>query len=473
MHEGFQALRRGELEQAEAIFASRLREDPSDISSLRGLALICIERNNTDFAEELLRTVLRRNPDFNDARCDLARVFLSRGQYHEALAILDFDADSLSIRSEVYLLRGNAFRAIGEFEESLRCYERGYKPEYHVEFLINRVNVLTDLKRFEEAKRLMASVTATSSDNDHVLFNGSLLHLRLGNWAIGWPLHERRASKKISDQGWQSGELFRNIQDAVRDGVTPRVLLYAEQGLGDVLQYLRFLNHPGFAPCFLTVQVPVALEMLVKTNFPDVLVETNLAVLDREFDFRASLLSIPAAAGFKSESDFFSEPYLRAPSSRVLEIRDNVRGSGARRCIGIQWRGGGNPKLANRSMPIDSLSDLIGPQCRIVSLRQTPSDEEIQWLDSHGVVRLDPLMTNFVDTAAVIQNLDMVVTVDTSIAHLAGAMGVPTLLLLPYSAAWVWMEGRSDSPWYPSLTVIRQPSPGDWRSCIVEAERLL
>lgn len=472
-HEGFQALERGELEQAEAIFALRLRKDPSDTDALHGLALICFERNNTELAEALLRMVLQRKPRVVDVRCDLARIFLASARYSEALEILDFDADPLSIRSEVYLLRGNAFRAIGRLEDALRCYDRGYMPEHQVEFSINRVNVLTDLKRFDEAETLMKSITTEFPNNDHAIFNASLLHLRLGHWAAGWPLQEKRASKKTFDQGWQLGKLFENIQKAVGDRVMPRALLYAEQGLGDVIQYIRFLNLPGFRSCCLTVQVPTALAALVKINFSDVSVETDLSVLEQDFDFRCSLMSIPAAAGFKNEADFFSEPYLKAPSSRVSELRKVVRGSEARRCIGIQWRGGKNPKLANRSMPIEFLSDLIRADYRSVSLRQSPSEEESRWLDSHDLVRLDSLMNNFVDTAAVIQNLDVVVTVDTSIAHLAGAMGVPTLLLLPYSAAWVWMEDRSDSPWYPSITVIRQPSPGDWHSCIAEASRRL
>jgi ADP-heptose:LPS heptosyltransferase len=124
-------------------------------------------------------------------------------------------------------------------------------------------------------------------------------------------------------------------------------------------------------------------------------------------------------------------------------------------------------------MPVEMLSSIAERDDRIVSLRQECTDAEMQWLDRFGVARLDSLMQNFVDTAAVIENLDTVVTVDTSIAHLAGAMGKRTFVLIPYAAAWVWMEGRVDSPWYPSVTLIRQNAPDDWESCLATLATML
>jgi hypothetical protein len=157
----------------------------------------------------------------------------------------------------------------------------------------------------------------------------------------------------------------------------------------------------------------------------------------------------------------------------VAEVRAAVRGDESRQCVGIEWRGGGNPKLTNRSMQLESLAPLLSLDVRLVALRQNPTPEERRWLDAHGVVQLDPYMMNFISTAAVIQNLDTVVTIDTSIAHLAGAMGRRTIILLPYAAAWIWMEERADSPWYPSVTLIRQNAPGDWGSCLATLQSIL
>lgn len=470
--EGLQAIRRGDLDHAEGIFSKRLRENPFEAESLHGLALICLERRNPEFAKELLMAALERQPNFIDARFDLARILIAGAQYLDALELLGLHVDLLNNREEMLLLRGNALRAIGRLEEALHCYETGYAVEQKVEFAVNRSNVLTDLKRFEEAEEMLSSILSKNPDNEHVLFNFSLLQLRLGRWKAGWALQEKRPQHPLS-VGWEIGTFPNAIRDKVTTGQAARILIYSEQGLGDVIQYLRFVNHPSFIDAELKLQVPTALYELVRMSFPLVSVCTDSSVKRDLFDFKVSLLSLPAALGLKTEQELLSPPYLRGSSQRSVEVRSLVRGQKSQRCIGIQWRGGGNPKLVNRSMPIEYLDTLVSNGDRFVSLRQSPMESEARWLADRGVIRFDSLMANFDDTAAVIENLDFVVTVDTSIAHLAGAMGKKTFLLLPYSAAWGWMESRSDSPWYPSMTLIRQKSPGDWASCITALDKML
>ncbi|MBM4192531.1 MAG: tetratricopeptide repeat protein [Gammaproteobacteria bacterium] len=470
--DGMGALKRGDLEVAEGIFGALLKKNTRDAASLRGLALICLARNDSKFALELLSIAVNYQPDYLEARCDIARIFTSQGQYLDALKILDIAISDEIDLSEAQLLRGNALRALGRLQDALACYERGDAPEYYEEFSINRANVLVDLKRFDEAERLIASIVASRPDNEHARFNQALLHLRLGQWPSGWPLQESRV-KKIKDKGWRTGGLREELNEKSQRGCRPTVLVYSEQGLGDVIQYLRFLSPSWWTMAELTVQVPKALTEIVVENFPHLKVTTDPSILDQDFDLKVSLLSLPAALGFQSEQELAAQPYIRVPTSRVAAFRETVRGQSMERCIGVQWRGAGNPRLINRSMPIESLSALARHSDRIVSLRQEPTDAEAQWLDGMGIVRLDSLMMSFIDTAAVIENLDIVVTVDTSIAHLSGAMGKRTFVLIPYAAAWVWMEGRADSPWYPSVTLIRQRAPGDWASCLAALELML
>jgi len=469
--DGMSALKRGDLEIAEGIFGGLLKENAKDAASLRGLALICLARNDSKFALELLSLAVNYQPDYLQARCDVARICISTGRFLDALKVLD-PATGESIRSpEAKLLLGNALRALGRLEDALACYECSDVPEHYEEFSINRANVLVDLKRFDEADRLIASIIASNPKNEHARFNQGLLRLRLGQWSSGWPLQEARV-KKIKDKGWRIGGLQENLTERFHRGSRPTVLVYSEQGLGDVIQYSRFLSSPCWTLAELIVQVPKVLSEISVQNFPKLKITTDPSILDQDFDIKISLLSLPAALGLQSEQDLYSQPYIRAPRDRVDAVRDVVKGQ-AKRCIGVQWRGGGNPRLANRSMPMEMLSSIAERDDRIVSLRQECTDAEMQWLDRFGVARLDSLMQNFVDTAAVIENLDTVVTVDTSIAHLAGAMGKRTFVLIPYAAAWVWMEGRVDSPWYPSVTLIRQNAPDDWASCLVTLATML
>lgn len=470
--EGMRALKRGQLEVAENIFAHRLRVNPKEVESLRGLALICMARYDSSLALELLSIALQHRPNFLEARCDMARIFISKAQHREALKILDVVTLGETDISEIQLLRGNALRALGQLEDALLCYESGHAPQHHEEFSINRANVLIDMKRFKEAETVISSIVSDNPRNEHARLNQSLLWLRLGRWSSGWPLQEARL-KKTKDKGWQVGGLESALQNLRKNGSQPSVLVYSEQGLGDLIQYLRFLSSKCLKNSELTVQVPAALEKLVAVNFPGANVNTDSTVLNQDFDIKISILSLPAALGFQGEQDLHSEPYIRAPMDRAVEIRDSVRGRSTGRCIGLQWRGGDNPRLINRSMPIELLGSISGKGDRLVSLRQEPSAAEAKWLDDFAVARLDELMTSFLDTAAVIENLDIVVTVDTSIAHLAGAMGKRTIILLPFAAAWIWMEERADSPWYPSVTLIRQNAPGDWGSCLATLQSIL
>jgi len=181
------------------------------------------------------------------------------------------------------------------------------------------------------------------------------------------------------------------------------------------------------------------------------------------FDAYVPLMSLMHRLGTRLDTIPASVPYLAADAARVARLAPHLRGTGLK--LGLVWSG--NPKHGNdrhRSVPLDLLRPLLGvPGVRLFSLQVGPRAQDIAADGRIGpITDLAPHLDDFADTAAAISQLDLVVTVDTSVAHLAGALDRPTWLLLPWNADWRWLSGRTDSPWYPSMTLFRQPRYGDW-----------
>jgi len=472
---GERALESGDLEDAERNFAQAARRDPLDSIALDGLGRVCLRRHAYALAAELFQKALDLNPRQAFSQLNLARSLNELGRHEQTLDVLDRAADDMRYSPEWLLLRGNALRACGRFQESLECYSRGLAltKTDGVEFLVNKANVLTEQKHFELAEKSLVEASAREPDNHHILFNLSLLRLRVGDWREGWRLHEHRPQMTAEVVRASQSSLATNVHHSMKQSKT--ILLGFEQGLGDTIQFLRFVNDVYFKDKSVTICVQEPLRRLTELSFPSCRVSDQKDINSEKFDQTLSLLSIPAFLELDSERDIHSVPYLRADPLRVEELRKALQVERRGLAIGIQWRGSDNPKLRNRSIPFEIFDKILPEGAIIFSLRKEVTHEERFWLQSREIIDLSDLMSDFCETAAVIENLDLVVTCDTSIAHLAGALGKRVVVLLPYAGAWVWMENRQDSPWYASMGLVRQKSPGDWESCAdaIRRQRLL
>jgi len=472
---GERALEDGNLEDAELNFAQALRQNPLDSIALDGLGRVCLRRHAFALAAELFQKALDLNPRQVVSQLNLARSLNELGQYERTLDVLERSADDVRSLPEWLLLRGNALRACGRYQESLECYSLGLTltKTDGVEFLVNKANVLTEQKNFELAGKALVEASTREPDNHHVLFNLSLLRLRVGDWGEGWPLHEHRPQVIADIARASQSSLATKVPHSIKQ--PKKILLFFEQGLGDTIQFLRFVNHEYFCDRSVTICVPTSLRRLAEFSFPSCRVTDQKDINPENFDQSLSLLSIPAFIRFDSERDVYSTPYLRADPLRVAEARKSLQVERKGLAIGIQWRGSDNPKLKNRSIPLGIFDKILPEGAVVFSLRKEVTREEKLWLQSREVIDLSDSMSDFFETAAFIENLDVVVTCDTSIAHLAGALGKRVVVLLPYAGGWVWMESRQDSPWYSSMSLVRQQSPGHWESCAdtIRRQRLL
>jgi Flp pilus assembly protein TadD len=416
--------------------ALALRPGDPDLWNSRAGALRQLGR--LDESAAAAREALRLRPDFAEAALNLGNAHLKRDRVAEALDAYRF-ANSIKPDYSVGLCgQALALRALGRFAEAR--------------------------KAFEEAERL-GNVEAVSGRG--------CLDLTLGDFERGWEGYEARwISGKSLDEAL--GLRFPKWRGPGRSG--ERVLVLNDHGLGDTIQFARYLPmmiRAGSIPTFLG---PAKLHRLLSTQSGVRLVEKTPE--SEPFDAQIAISSLPRAFATRLDSVPADVPYLRAEPELAKKWAGLIGPAGVK--IGIVWQGNANPEAdMARSMPLAAFAPLAAaPDVRLVSLQKGFGVEQLAALPPGMRVEtlgedFDAGPDAFIDAAAAIMHLDLVVTCDTSIAHLAGALGRPVWVALKEDAEWRWLRDRDDSPWYPTMRLFRQKRRGDWGSVFVEMARRL
>lgn len=366
--------------------------------------------------------------------------------------------------AEALANRGAALRMLGRIEDALADYDRALaiapdSPEAHN----NRGVALAALNRHREAIAAYTRALTLRPSYDRARFNRALSHLVLGEFEPGWQDHESR---------WTGSEMHRGARslpgrawDGREDLHGKTVLLYAEQGLGDAIQFSRYAAqvHGLGARVVLEAHAPLA-PLLASLEGVDQVVAFGEAL--PPFDLHCALMSLPLVLGTRADSIPASIPYLKAADERVASWRARLRDAPGLR-VGLAWSGSRTLRNdANRSIALERLAPLAAAGRTLFAVQKDIRDADRAALDVLPVRSFADELTDFAETAALVQSLDVVVSVDTVAAHLAGALGKPVWVLLPFSPDWRWMLDREDSPWYPTARLFRQPAIGDWAAAI-------
>lgn len=364
--------------------------------------------------------------------------------------------------------RGNLQQSRGQLDAAVASYDGAIlaKPDF-AEAHANRGVALVGLIRLPEALASFDAAIAIKSNYAEAYFGRAVARLLAGDFARGWPDFEWRWRRTNGPPGLQRREFAQPLWVGETSIAGKSLLVHSEIGLGDTLQFCRYvtlLSDLGITVIF-QVQPPL-LELL--RNLQGV---THVVAEGRPlpaFDYHCPLLSLPLA--FKTELDTIPAPrhYLRADPAKVARWRSTLAERDGLR-VGLVWRGDpNNPDNHRRSIPLSELLRELPGGVRYVSLqRELTADEE-------RIVRANPSLSrlahdlNFGETAAVCECVDLVISVDTSVAHLSAALGRATWILLPFSPDCRWLLDREDSPWYPTVTLYRQESIGDWRSVLAK-----
>jgi tetratricopeptide (TPR) repeat protein len=321
---------------------------------------------------------------------------------------------------------------------------------------------LTDSLRFEEAEASFDEAIALQPRLSEPYFNQGLVYLRRGDFERGWELYDRRP---MIDRGATLGGAAR-LWDGSREIAGKTVFTYAEQGLGDTIQFCRYAILLRERGARVVLAVQDGLRALLRGLGPGIDV-VGLGEDPGDFDFHCPLLSLARAFGTRLDSIPSAVPYLRPDPARVSIWRERLGTQG--RLIGVRWQGSTGRADAGRSFHARHFEAIAHiPGVRMLSLQKGAGSEQL--LELPGSLRIENLGAEFepggrdafLDVAAVMECLELVITSDTSIAHLAGALGRPTWVLLKHVPDWRWLLDRDDSPWYPTMRLFRQNRPGDW-----------
>jgi len=496
--QAYHSFQQGHLDKAERLCAGILQYRSEDFDALTLLGLLNVQRRRPLEALRLLSQALKVNSGSADAMSNLGLALHAAGRFEEAVAsyrnALRFAPD----HSEILYNLGNACLELGRVDEALASYDDVLaKSSGHVGALVNRGNALLRLNRPADALANYDKALAAVSGHPQILtnrghalrrldrpaealvdfkaalaaapefpeahFEAAMTLLTLGDFDAGWKEYEWR---------WKAGAFARHrrqfnaplwLGDEPVSGKT--ILLHAEQGFGDTIQFIRYAPLLASRGAKVICEVQPELQPLL-ARLEGVTVVAAGAPLPA-FDLHCPLLSLPLAFRTRPETIPAAIPYLAAPPER-LAVWQNRLPAGRRRA-GFVWSGQPSHKNdSNRSIALSRLAALFeNPLIQYFSLQsdlRAADGEALRGLPN--LVHLGDGFRDFADTAAAIALLDVVISVDTAVAHLAGALGKPVFILLPYAADFRWMRERDDTPWYPTAKLFRQPAFGDWDSVI-------
>jgi tetratricopeptide (TPR) repeat protein len=454
-------------EEALAMYERALNARPDHAEALCNRGVVLHELGRLDAALDGYERALALRPDYAEALLNRGNARKALQRFADALESYDGALKARPDYAEAWSNRGVVLQRLRRFDEAVASFDRALvaRPDF-AEALNNRADALQELGRFDEALACYDRALALASDYAEAGLNRALLLLLSGAFAQGWAAYEWRrklpswASRSFAAPEWSGEELGGK-----------RLLLHAEQGFGDTIQFVRYARLAAARGARVVLEAQPPLEALLAASSCAETVLATGAPLP-PFDLHCPLLSLPRLLGTTAATIPADIPYIRPPPERLEAWRAWLPHDAP--LIGLAWSGHpANSKDHDRSIPFAQLAPLLRvPGVRFVSLQKdVRASDAAAFAGCTGVIDLRARLNDFADTAAVIAGLDLIITVDTAVAHLAGAMGKPVWVLLPAVPDFRWLLERADSAWYPSARLFRKS--GDWDEVVARVAREL
>jgi tetratricopeptide (TPR) repeat protein len=492
--EGASCWNEGRREEAIVLVDAALKEKPDYPEALCMGGYILGQSGKRDAALAFYRQALKIASDLAVAWSNSGKLLFELQRYDEALSAFERAIDCVPQDALSWSDKAGALRQLGRLTESIAAADEAarLKPD-HAEAHLNRGTALLKLDRVAEALeayrraeackpnyadaicgaalalRALDRLDEAAGEFDRAIQLGSwdalsgkgCMQLMAGDFENGWEGYEAR---------WIAGQTLAEKLGAAlptwTGELTPglRVLVLNDHGLGDTIQFFRYVQQMADAGLNVTFLAPAKVHRLLAGHVDVRLTE---AIKQEQFDAQIALSSLPRAFRTRLETIPANVPYLRAEPNLQAKWADLLAGGGFK--IGVVWQGNPNPEAdCARSMPLAAFAPIAAvPGVRLVSLQKGFGTEQLAKLPEGMRVEtpardFDDGADAFIDTAALVASLDLVITCDTSIAHLAGALGRPVWVVLKTDSEWRWMRNRDDCPWYPTMKLYRQTRRGDW-----------
>ena len=468
----------GRLDEAQASYEQVLA---LAADALTNLATCHMQRGKLDEGLALIERSLAVRPGQLNALGNKAMALMATGRFEAASAVCRQILATRPEDAEAHSMLGDALFQLDRPAEALDAFARSLALSLDILALNGRGAALSSLHRFDEAAAAFDQALALAPDNARAALHRAELDLRMGRLADGWRAYEARWKGPLA--AWDARRPRPVwLGEGPVQGLT--ILLLAEQGLGDSLQMVRYAPLLAAQGARVVLGVPAALAEICRSapGVAEIVVDGQPLPA---FDASCPMMSLPLAFGTTLGTVPSQVPYLRAPPDKARIWKARL-GASSKKRVGLVWSSGHRPDRpeqwavnARRNIDLPKLRPLARADVAFYSLQKGhPAEGELARLQAEGwdgpeIVDLARELRDLADTAAVMEALDLVITVDTSTAHLAGALGKPVWILTGYDACWRWMLDREDSPWYPTARLFRQRSFNDWNPVIEDVSAAL
>jgi hypothetical protein len=466
--------RNGLFDEAEQRLLSLLEAQPKEWRALHQLAEMHLARGDCVRALEFMAAAMKANAASAEVKSNYGFILQKLDRHEEALAYFNRALVARPGHVSALLNRGTSLQHLNRPNEAVASFDRvlALDPR-NAKALYNRANILHELRRFDECLADLAKAIACAPDYADAHWNEGLTRLLLGDFERGWEKYEWRW--KTESQRHLCRDLGKPLWLGAEPLAGKTILIHAEQGFGDALQFVRYLPRLAAKGADVILEAPASLHPLLSRMSGVSRVVVRGEPLPH-FDLHCPIMSLPLAFKTSLQTVPSDVPYLNVPADRLDRWRERLSPKTGPR-VAFAWAGSATHKQdLVRSVPLAKLQPLLNETGSInwLSLQKDLRKGDRECLAGYPrVQQLGQQFDDFGDTAAVIALADLVITVDTAIAHLAGALGRPVWILLQYSPDFRWLLDRDDSPWYPSARLFRQTRTGEWDDVIARVATAL
>lgn len=471
----------GKIEEALEIYVKFNKQFPNQVDILSLLGTAQYQLGDYKQGMQTLHEALKINPFNPNVYNNLGNALRELNLFEDALQCYDIAITQKADYAHAHNNRGLTLKDLGRFDEALKSYLKAIDlNKNYAEPHNNTGNIYADQKRVDLALEQYNKAIEIDPKYPNAHWNKALLLLMMGQYEEGWRLYEWRwEAQGTKYKRNLSGKVW--LGDANIAGKT--IFIYAEQGLGDTIQFVRYIKLLKAHGASIVLEVQQQLVSILK-NYEGVKV-IGTGDLIPNYDYYCPLLSLPLAIKTSFDSIPNNIPYIQADPNKIQNWETKL-GSKTKKRIGLVWSGGFRPDQPEvwainkrRNISLASFEPLRDIDADFFSLQKgKEAQEELAKLISDGwsgpkIIDYTNDLHDFSDTAALIENLDLVISVDTSTAHMAGALGKEVWILSRYDNCWRWLIDRKDSPWYPTATIFKQPEPGEWKDVVQELKSQL
>ena len=457
----------GKLDEAMASFNKALAIKSDYAEAYNNMGTVLKDQGKLEKAIASYNKALSLKPDYAKAYNNMGVTLQEQGKLDEAIEAYKMALAIKSEYAEAYNNMGTVLKDQGKLDEAIEAYKMALaiEPDY-AEAYNNMGSAFQDQGKLEKAIASFNKALSLKPDNAETYTNMGLTYLCKGSLEEGFKFNEYRFKKQKVPTRAPREKLHWNGSEPIKG---KEFLVYEEQGLGDIIQFCRYLPTLVKQGAKVTFKVTQKLHAILQTMDSGVTLSTTDAD-EGQIDFEAPLMSLPHLFKTHLKTIPSMNPYLYANHGRTKTWGERLHTD--RFKIGICWQGSKSKIDIGRSFPLSLFEGISkAPNVELISLHKGEGEHQIKDI-SFDLTTLgadfDADQDAFLDTAAVMMNCDLIITSDTAIAHLAGALGCQTWVALKHVPDWRWMLDRSDSPWYPTMTLYRQKNPGDW-ACVFEA----